>query len=79
MALTRGTNGHFPCPRCLVPKEEQSDLSKLYKLRTADDSKALVMRALKEKSATKQDLITKTQSLRPVVVCIPSVLSVHQF
>ncbi|TFK20498.1 hypothetical protein FA15DRAFT_599615 [Coprinopsis marcescibilis] len=34
MAMIRGIKGLFPCPVCLVPREEQSDLSKSWRLRT---------------------------------------------
>lgn len=33
MALTRGVNGSFPCPVCLVPNAEQSILSRWHQLR----------------------------------------------
>lgn len=68
MALTRGVNGHYPCPVCLVPQSEQSNLDQSHPLRTAEESKSIVVKALKEKNATKQNKITKGQSLRPVMV-----------
>jgi hypothetical protein len=69
MALTRGVNGHFPCPVCLVPNAEQSDLDKTYPLRTAEGSKALVEESL-ALNASNQESLLKTQSLRPVMVML---------
>jgi hypothetical protein len=68
MALTRGVNGLFPCPVCLVPQSEQSNLSQSHPLRTADESQLIVMKALKETNAAGRNKITKEQSLRPVMV-----------
>jgi hypothetical protein len=68
MALTRGVNGKHPCPVCLVPQAEQSNLGQSHPLQTAEGSKALVTKALKETTAAGQDRITKEQSLRPVMV-----------
>ncbi|TFK19099.1 hypothetical protein FA15DRAFT_709284 [Coprinopsis marcescibilis] len=34
MAMIRGIRSLFPCPVCMIPAEEQSDLSKLWPLRT---------------------------------------------
>ena len=74
MALTRGVKGLFPCPVCLVPQSEQSDLTKSYKLRTAEESKSIVVKALKEPNASRQNQMTKLQSLRPVMVQFLSLL-----
>ncbi|XP_006461651.1 hypothetical protein AGABI2DRAFT_70673 [Agaricus bisporus var. bisporus H97] len=46
VSLTRGSNAHFPCPVCLVPKAELSNLSKLYKLRNQPDMKEIVVNAM---------------------------------
>lgn len=42
MALTRGFNGKMPCPICFVPKEELVDISKTWKLRTAEDTQHII-------------------------------------
>ena len=68
MALTWGVNGKHPCPVCLVPNAEKSCLDQSYPLWTAEESKVLVIKALKEKGAARQDQITKVQSLWPVIV-----------
>ena len=34
MALICGVKANYPCPVCLVPKEELSNLSKMYELWT---------------------------------------------
>jgi hypothetical protein len=66
MALTCGVNGNFPCPVCLVPNTEQSNLDKTHPLRTAKDLKALVVRSLDLNAGNREQLL-KTQSLRPVM------------
>lgn len=68
MALTRGVNGNYPCPVCLVPQSEQSHTWQTYQLRTAEQSKMLVMKALKEPNATRRNEIVKVESLCPVMV-----------
>ncbi|KAF8207444.1 hypothetical protein K438DRAFT_1904651 [Mycena galopus ATCC 62051] len=45
MTLIRGLGGNHPCPVCLVRKDEQSDLSIISDLRTAQDSKRAVEQA----------------------------------
>jgi hypothetical protein len=78
MALTRGVNGKYPCPVCLVPNDEQSSLDKTHPLRTAESCKALVMRSL-TLNASEQEKLLKSQSLRPVIVrCFPPVFSGYQ-
>lgn len=37
MALTRGITSNFPCPVCLVPREEQHDVTKTFNLRSTDE------------------------------------------
>ena len=74
MALTRGVNGQYPCPVCLVPQSEQSNLGQSHPLQTAEESKLIVVKALKETNATRRDKITKAQSLQPVMVIFLSLL-----
>jgi hypothetical protein len=69
MALIRGTKGNFPCPMCLVPRSDQSDLTKVHTLRTSQCSKDLYESGLGRTAAVREDLL-KTQSLRNVEVCI---------
>ncbi|KAF8164494.1 hypothetical protein K438DRAFT_1909729 [Mycena galopus ATCC 62051] len=45
MALIRGLGGNHPCPVCLIRKDEQSDLTIIAELRTAQNSKAAVEKA----------------------------------
>ncbi|KAF8142339.1 hypothetical protein K438DRAFT_1635779, partial [Mycena galopus ATCC 62051] len=40
MTLIRGLGGNHPCPVCLIRKDEQSDLTIISELRTAQNSKA---------------------------------------
>jgi len=44
MALTRGSNGLFPCPICLVPKREIPNLSVQYPLRNTNTMQAICIR-----------------------------------
>ena len=67
MALTRGVNGNFPCPICLVPNTEQSNLDKTHPLWKAKDSKALVVRSLDLNAGNCEQLL-KIQSLQLVMV-----------
>jgi hypothetical protein len=69
MALTCGINHHFPCPVCLVPNAEQSDLDKTHPLQTAEGSKALIEESL-ALNASNQESLLKTQSLRPIMVML---------
>ncbi|KIM78816.1 hypothetical protein PILCRDRAFT_10760 [Piloderma croceum F 1598] len=46
MALIRGANSKCPCPICLVPKDEQHDLGKTFRERTAFDTQIIVEHAM---------------------------------
>ncbi|KAG6908211.1 hypothetical protein DXG01_005683 [Tephrocybe rancida] len=64
--LTRGIKAHFPCPICLIPRKEMSNLLKRYKKRSGKESRVLVLKAL-TMSATAADDYLKSYSLRPIV------------
>ncbi|KIM45701.1 hypothetical protein M413DRAFT_430427 [Hebeloma cylindrosporum] len=66
MALIRGLNSHFPCPVCLVPDKELSDLSKTFKLRTTQDMKAVYEKANEAVTAGDKEVILKEYGLRDV-------------
>jgi hypothetical protein len=64
MTLTRGVNGLFPCPVCLVPKDEQSNLMATYPLRTAEDSQEICECANAQKTEADKEKILKTRGIR---------------
>ena len=68
MALIWGVQSKFPCPVCLVPKDEQSNLSKLFPLRSASQSQYIVGKAeAQERQADAEELL-KAYGLRGVKV-----------
>ncbi|KAI0366147.1 hypothetical protein BV20DRAFT_1046355 [Pilatotrama ljubarskyi] len=66
MSLTRGANGLFPCPVCLVPRDKQIILGiqPLFPLRQPSDGQAILTDATLSKTELKSKL--KELSLRPV-------------
>lgn len=68
MALIRGEKGLYPCPICLVPRSQQSDLSTFHTLRTADHTKSIYEAGLTLTAADREELL-KSEGLRNVVVC----------
>ncbi|KAF8452167.1 hypothetical protein L210DRAFT_3608318 [Boletus edulis BED1] len=50
MCLLRGTKSKSPCPMCLIPLEELSDLSKTFELCTSDQAKHVLAIYLRKKS-----------------------------
>lgn len=71
MALIRGLRGLCPCPKCLVPKDQLSDLSQVYDLRTAKGTQYLLDEAAELIQADKEDLL-KSHGLRNVQVSLSS-------
>lgn len=67
MALIRGSKGYCPCPICLVPKEELSNLTTRYALRNAKDTQQLVQEAHESTAAIGEESL-KSQSIRDVNV-----------
>ncbi|EPQ50176.1 hypothetical protein GLOTRDRAFT_82536 [Gloeophyllum trabeum ATCC 11539] len=65
MALTRGSMSNYPCPICLVPNEEQFDLSKKWPRRTARLMKKKYEKAL-EMNKKDADEFLKEVGLRLV-------------
>jgi hypothetical protein len=76
MALIRGLKGLYPCPMCLVPQEQQSDLSQIFPLRTQQGSEALFHQAQALNRVEDKERLLKSQSLRMVKVC--SLCLIHQ-
>ena len=67
MALIRGTNSKFPCPICLVPLEELSNLSSDFSLRTKENMRKLFQEA-QELNAAESESLLKSQGIRDVEV-----------
>ena len=65
MTLIRGLNGLYPCPVCLVPKEQLSDTSKTWPRRNARDHQRILTQKF---SAAVEEEALKALSLRPVTV-----------
>ena len=68
MALIRGVTSLHPCPRCLIHKDQQGDLSQTAALRTAADMKAKVLEARETEYAYEKEEILKGCGLRDVDV-----------
>ncbi|KAM6495342.1 hypothetical protein JOM56_009965 [Amanita muscaria] len=66
MALIRGTNSKYPCPVCLVPKPQMSDLTIKHPLRHGAESQRLYDEATVATTKAMQNEILKAQSLRLV-------------
>lgn len=65
MTLLRGVNSKCCCVVCKVPTDKCSDLSKMWPLRTAVESKALVEQAIKMRVDEAEELL-KAVSLRKI-------------
>ncbi|KAF9470013.1 hypothetical protein BDZ94DRAFT_1329905 [Collybia nuda] len=65
MALIRGEKGLYPCPFCLVPRDEQADLAKTHTLRTAEHAQEIFNAGLELTAAEHEDLL-KSIGLRNV-------------
>lgn len=70
MALIRGLMGKFPCPVCLIPREELSKGSNTYRLRSSGDAKALRARARDSTTAEVREQVLSSESLRDVDVSL---------
>jgi hypothetical protein len=69
MALVRGVKANYPCPICLVPKEELSNLSQAFEIRTADGMRE-VWSAAQEMNSTQREEHLRRYGLRDVEVAI---------
>jgi hypothetical protein len=65
MALIRGLRGLCPCPKCLVPKDQLSDLTKTHTARTGQGVYELVSAKM---GAVEKDSLLKAQGLRDIQV-----------
>jgi hypothetical protein len=68
MSLIRGVKSLWPCPICLVPRDELSDTSKTYARRTSQQSQAVVIAARKKETAEEKEVVLKEYGLRDVTV-----------
>ena len=59
-ALCRGINAKFPCPRCLIPYDKQSQLSHPITLRTQQESKKTYLEASKLLEIGRKDKAEET-------------------
>ncbi|KAF4612582.1 hypothetical protein D9613_012725 [Agrocybe pediades] len=66
VAAVRGTNAGFPCPVCLVPDEELSDLTKKFELRTSDHMQRIYETAQEMPTVAQKELTLKGFGLRDV-------------
>ena len=69
MALIRGVNSLFPCPRCLISGDKQGDISARAPLRTEAATKATIKKAREQRLAGDKEEILKGTGLRDVDVC----------
>ncbi|KAJ3500219.1 hypothetical protein NLJ89_g9890 [Agrocybe chaxingu] len=65
MALIRGTRSRHPCPICLVPEAQLSNLSEVYPLRSTDEMKNVVETARQLRAAEREEVL-KDHGLRNV-------------
>ena len=68
MALIQGVNSHYPCPVCLVPSEDLSNLSKIYPLRTTETMKEVYETAQRAETMAAKEAVLKEYGLRNVEV-----------
>lgn len=66
MSLIRGVQCKRPCPVCLVPLNELSDLSKTFAIRTAKDAQDALV--IYRRSKTQGEELLKSLGLRAVEV-----------
>ena len=69
MALTRGVSSLFPCPRCLIHKEEQGDPSACTAARTSANVQETIKAARKLGAGQREETL-KSQGLQDVDVRI---------
>ncbi|KAL0057494.1 hypothetical protein AAF712_015864 [Marasmius tenuissimus] len=64
MCLIRALKGLYPCPRCMIEKEELSDLSRIWKKRTAADVTEVLNEVDSFDLKKDQEVLLKEHSLR---------------
>lgn len=68
MALIRGINSRYPCPVCLVPAEDLSNISKVYPLRTTEKMKEVYETAQMAETMAAKEAVLKDYGLRDIEV-----------
>jgi len=68
MALTRGTKSNFPCPVCLVPREEMCK-GVMYALRTTETMEGVYNEAKGMDTVGEAENLLKSFGLRGIEVC----------
>ena len=68
MALTRGTNALYPCPRCLIHNKRQGDVLHIACPRTTAGMKAILLEARSKKQIKDQEATLQAVGLRNVDV-----------
>jgi len=68
MALIRGFQRLCPCPVCLVPNNEQCNITGNYKLQTSVETQQLVERAKACRTEVQREEILKAEGLHPIEV-----------
>lgn len=74
MSLNRGTGGHLPCPICLAPKEQLSDVSRTWPLRDAVQTQNILKDARAFERAQERESLLSLHGLRDI-----DVSSIDQF
>jgi hypothetical protein len=59
MSLTQGVHAHHPCPVCLAPKEQLSDLFGTWPLRDAVQTQALLQSARALDNTQRENLLSQ--------------------
>jgi hypothetical protein len=68
MTLIRGVQGLYPCPVCLIPWDQQSDLSVRHVLRTAEQTQGILREADAAQTREAAEELLKDYGLRDVKV-----------
>ena len=68
MALTQGVKSLFPCPRCLIPKDDQGDASAKAPLRTTAGTRETIQEARGKQLLQDRKSTLKAVGLRDVDV-----------
>lgn len=79
MTLIRGTGSMCPCPTCLIPKDQLSDLSVIVTKRTTSAMKEIYDHAKANLNKTQQDERFKEFGLRGVQVSQLGIKILWQF
>ncbi|KAH7906115.1 hypothetical protein BJ138DRAFT_1223855 [Hygrophoropsis aurantiaca] len=66
MALIRGLRSKFPCPVCLIPRDELSSMLVTYPLRSSAETQATIASARAQRTMEAKEDKLKSQALRDV-------------